>query len=446
MGSKAAVKNLTVHGIDNPGLEDENGFDEDSKRLGRTNTTLSQVDLDILSKQNSVVTDPKILQHKDSSLSNVPTTSFFGQPVQSSQGSRWNPFRKKSGILNVIHAQSKRNRMVSKHGKINTYNKSTNDEERHERFIKDFFTSMIDLSWSWTIFCFSASFFVSWLLFAIIWYLIALGHGDFDPENLKEGSDHVVCVGEVHDFTEAFLFSLETQHTIGYGGRATTSQCALAIITMAVQSIIGVLISACMAGIFFAKFTKPTSRGETVMFSKNALISMRDGVLYLLVRLGDLRQTHLLECHVSGHFLSKKSTEEGESIPYHLAQMEFGSELDGSCDYIQPFWPLVVAHKIDSSSPLYEYAPRDFQTKQFEVIVTIEGTTPETGNTVQTRTSYLPQEILWGNRFDHCCVAYDKEASKYAISYAMLNQFLPDRTPRMSAKALDEKTDELEEA
>ena len=44
-----------------------------------------------------------------------------------------------------------------------------------------------------------------------------------------------------------------------------------------------------MAGIFFAKFTKPTSRGETVMFSKNALISMRDGVLYLLVRLGDLR-------------------------------------------------------------------------------------------------------------------------------------------------------------
>ena len=39
--------------------------------------------------------------------------------------------------------------------------------------------------------------------------------GDFDPENLKKGSDHVVCVGEVHDFTEAFLFSLETQHTIG---------------------------------------------------------------------------------------------------------------------------------------------------------------------------------------------------------------------------------------
>ena len=49
------------------------------------------------------------------------------------------------------------------------------------------------------------------------------------------------------------------------------------------------LLQACMAGIFFAKFTKPTSRGETLVFSKNALVTMRDGALYLLIRLGDLR-------------------------------------------------------------------------------------------------------------------------------------------------------------
>ena len=117
-------------------------------------------------------------------------------------------------------------------------------------------------------------------------------------------------------------------------------------------------------------------------------------------------------------------------IPYHLAQMEFGSELDGSCDYIQPFWPLVVAHKIDKDSPLYQISPKDLQTTQFEIILTLEGTTPETGNTVQTRTSYLPQEILWGQRFEHSCVAYDKELAKYAISYNMINRFVPDRTPR----------------
>ena len=62
---------------------------------------------------------------------------------------------------------------------------------------------------------------------------------------------------------------------------------------MCVQSITGVIISAMMAGIFFAKFTKPTSRGATIVFSRQALISIRDGVLYLQIRVGDLRQNHL---------------------------------------------------------------------------------------------------------------------------------------------------------
>ena len=47
--------------------------------------------------------------------------------------------------------------------------------------------------------------------------------------------------------------------------------------------------------------------------------------------------------------------------------------------------------RIDSSSPLYKLAPRDInQNAQFEIIVSLEGTTPETGATIQTRTSYSP--------------------------------------------------------
>ena len=53
----------------------------------------------------------------------------------------------------------------------------------------------------------------------------------------------MVCVDNIEDFTTAFLFSVETQHTIGYGGRATSNQCAFAIIVMCVQSIVGVIIS-----------------------------------------------------------------------------------------------------------------------------------------------------------------------------------------------------------
>ena len=46
------------------------------------------------------------------------------------------------------------------------------------RILKDLFISSIHLSWSWTIFNFFASFVCSWAFFAVIWYLIALIHGE----------------------------------------------------------------------------------------------------------------------------------------------------------------------------------------------------------------------------------------------------------------------------
>ena len=49
------------------------------------------------------------------------------------------------------------------------------------------------------------------------------------------------------------------------------------------------------------------------------------------------------------------------------------------------FWPTVLAHKIDSDSPLWAVSARELASSvgTFEVVLTFEGTTPETGNTVQ---------------------------------------------------------------
>ena len=325
-------------------------------------------------------------------LSRASSQATFVAPAQ--EGPSWKGlFKQKSGVLGVMHNLTKRNRLVSKHGRINAYTRD--DGQQNHRFLKDFFTSTIDMSWSVIFLGFAASFFLSWLIFAVIWYLVAFVHGDLTDEVLRDLAlekpelNHTVCVDNIKDFTSCFLFSLETQHTIGYGGRATTEQCSMAIIVMSLQSILGVVIQACMAGIVFAKFTKPSHRGETIMFSKNALISLRNGSLYLLVRLADLRPSHLIECHVSGHFLAKNTTEEGEVVPYHLETLKFGSSMqDEESEYLQLFFPLVVAHKIDSSSPLYNLSPKDLQAKQFEIIVSLEGTTPETGNTIQVSTTY----------------------------------------------------------
>ena len=63
---------------------------------------------------------------------------------------------------------------------------------------------------------------------------------------------------------------------------------------MCVQSVLGIFIEACMTGIVFAKFTKPAHRGKTILFSDQALVTMRNGAFYLLCRVGDLRPTHLI--------------------------------------------------------------------------------------------------------------------------------------------------------
>ena len=52
-------------------------------------------------------------------------------------------------------------------------------------------------------------------------------------------------------------------------------------------------------------------------------------------------------------------------------------------DFFQLFWPIVLAHKIDEVSPLWAVSPEDLRTEQFEIIITLEGTTPETGNNIQ---------------------------------------------------------------
>ena len=52
---------------------------------------------------------------------------------------------------------------------------------------------------------------------------------------------------------------------------------------------------------------------------------------------------------------------------------------------------------------------------KFEIAVGLEGTIESTSNTFQARTSYLPDEILWGHRFEPM-VLYRKDHNKYQVS------------------------------
>ena len=50
----------------------------------------------------------------------------------------------------------------------------------------------------------------------------------------------------------------------------------------------------------------------------------------------------------------------------------------------------------------------------------------------QVRTSYVPNEILWGYRFDNDIVSYDKDRMVYNINHNKLNDTFVDNTPRLN--------------
>ena len=122
-----------------------------------------------------------------------------------------------------------RKRVVQKNGLTNVSYKNISKKRR--RYFNDLYTTLLDSSWNYCVLLFAASFFGSWMFFAIIYYMIAYLHGDLQQNN----SDWIPCILEIDGFSAAFLFSLETQHTIGYGGRQTTTKCSDAIIIVSLQ-------------------------------------------------------------------------------------------------------------------------------------------------------------------------------------------------------------------
>ncbi|XP_058796529.1 G protein-activated inward rectifier potassium channel 3-like isoform X2 [Phymastichus coffea] len=323
-----------------------------------------------------------------------------------------------------------RRRAVLKSGECNVL--QSRISRRSLRFLQDIFTTLVDTQWRWTLLCFALSFVLSWLVFAAIWWLIAFTHGDFEPRHLADRDWHP-CVVALTSFTSCFLFSIETQHTIGYGGRATTEECPEAIFVMCVQSISGMMIQAFMVGIVFAKMSRPKQRTQTLLFSRNAVVCQRDGELCLMFRVGDMRKSHIIGASVRAQLIRSRTSKEGELLPHNQRELAVGA--DGQTDGLFFIWPCTVVHRIGPDSPFYHMSAEDLLQDRFEIVVILEGTIESTGQSTQARSSYLPQEVLWGHRFEPI-VGYSKERQGYEVDYSLFDSTVQVDTPLCSGREL----------
>ncbi|CAN0058338.1 unnamed protein product, partial [Ectocarpus sp. 12 AP-2014] len=107
------------------------------------------------------------------------------------------------------------------------------------------------------------------------------------------------CNLKLTSIREGFLFSLETMTTVGYGTHDYLfGSCWIMLPMLSLQACIGLLIDAFLIGILFARLSRPQTRANTVVFTKNAVIRRVRGEAYFMFQVGELRKHQLLETRV----------------------------------------------------------------------------------------------------------------------------------------------------
>ncbi|KAJ8416326.1 hypothetical protein AAFF_G00356140 [Aldrovandia affinis] len=299
-------------------------------------------------------------------------------------------------------------RFISKSGSCNLAHKNIREQGR---FLQDVFTTLVDLKWRFTLVIFTMTFLCSWLLFAMGWWLVAFAHGDLDPKR-EAGIEQ--CVTNVKSFTSAFLFSIEVQ---------------------------GLIINAIMLGCIFMKTAQSRRRAETLIFSRHAIIAVRNSRLCFMVRVGDLRKSMIIGATVCMQVVHRTATPEGEVIPIRQVDIQTESAAAGNSIFLLA--PLIICHIIDRGSPLYDLSAMELQCSDLEVIVILEGVVETTGITTQARTSYVAEEIQWGQRF---VPIVTEEEGVYCVDYSKFGNTARAATPQCSARELDERPSILAQA
>ncbi|KAK3908880.1 ATP-sensitive inward rectifier potassium channel 12 [Frankliniella fusca] len=330
-----------------------------------------------------------------------------------------------SGSSTVIHRHHA-HRLVGKPGEVRVL--QLNVQDKHKRFAQDLFNTLVECRWRYTLLVFLLSHFVSWFLFALAWYCMALAHGDMDEEAVREPGQ-LPCLINVADFTSAFIFSMESQTTIGYGTAYPSRDCPQAVVVLCFQSVCGMIIEAFSVGIVFAKLTRPHLRSQTLLFSRRAVVAVREGRLTLMFRVGDIRKSQL----VSARLWAEVRRAGVDADPDHT---ELAVTFNGNGKNLSTAWPATVMHVIDEHSPLYRFDPRDVQREPFEILVYLEGTNQATGQTTQARTSYTHTEILWGHKL-YPMLRFDRRHNKFEADFNHFHETIEVDTPLCSAHDLN---------
>jgi inward rectifier potassium channel len=195
-------------------------------------------------------------------------------------------------------------------------------------------------------------------------------------------------IGQAKDFWDYFLFSVQTIGSANYTTFGPRTDFGKVVVS--VEAFVGILNLAVVAGVVFARFSRPFAR---VLFSKVAVVVPFNGVPTLMFRAANQRANQILDASVSVSLARQVTTIEGIVMRRfeELRLVRSRTPLFGLS------W--TVMHQIDKSSPLHGATVEALCDAQVELIVLLSGTDDALATTIYARHSYKPEEILWNRRF-----------------------------------------------
>lgn len=281
-------------------------------------------------------------------------------------------------------------RIVKKNG--DTTIKLVNQQSSKQCCYPNMFTSIVEMDSLWICLIFLTCFLLSWFVFAVLYFVVAEAHGDILHGEILDSEIEPPCIEDVSNFLEIFMFSMETQTTIGYGTRYVTEECPSAMLLVIIQSILGSFILSALTGVVFFKFQEPRKRAYTVLFSKVACVFDNGDKYFIEVQILNMQRSQVIDPKVTAICVMNREDGSGKC----RLDMDFNVCHKNSRLF---FRPRVYRHLIDKNSPFWDFNRRDFEKGVYEIIVMIDGVDEFTDSFVRARTSFLPSEIMWSRQF-----------------------------------------------
>ena len=195
---------------------------------------------------------------------------------------------------------------------------------------------------------------------------------------------------------DAYAFSVETMATIGYGEMHPASPGAHLLVI--VEAVVGLLVTALVTGLAFAKFSQPRAR---IVFSDKVALGPVNGVPTLSFRVGNERGNHILEATVRVVLVRTEPMSEG-GVFYKMYDLPLVRERSPA---MSRSWSAM--HVIQPGGLLDGCTPEDLRRDEVELLVTVVGTDDTSLQPVHARKRYLPDDVAWGARLADIISARD---------------------------------------